>query len=79
MKEDRRLRDSCLFQLVRSSSEHDRRDVETEDVVCLVEQGLGFRILFVNILGHARKLRALAWEDVCFQNSCLLMIISRAK
>ena len=59
------LRHLRLFQFLVSALEHDVRDAETEDFVCLFKILFGYRVLFVQVFSHAHELCALSGKYKC--------------
>ena len=59
------LRHLRLLQFLVRALEHDVRDAETEDFVCLFKILFGYRMLFVQVFSHAHELCALSGKYKC--------------
>ena len=59
------LRHLRLLQFLVRALEHDVRDAETEDFVCLFKILFGYRVLFVQVFSHAHELCALSGKYKC--------------
>ena len=66
MKEHGRLGDIGLLELLVGADEHDVCNLKSEDVVSLVKQLLGQRMVLIKVLAHADKLRPLSGKNKCF-------------
>ena len=59
------LRHLRLLQFLVRALEHDVRDAETKDFVCLFKILFGYRMLFVQVFSHAHELCALSGKYKC--------------
>ena len=79
MEENGRLSNLGLTEFLIGSSKHNVGDVETEDVICLIEKLARLSVVLVKVFAHARELRALARENVCFHLLNTLSVFDRTK
>ena len=66
MEEHGRLRHLGFLQLLVRSCKHDTGYLEAKNLVCLVEKFFCQRVVLIEFLAHADKLRSLSWEYKCF-------------
>lgn len=78
MEENGRLSNLGLTEFLIGSGKHNVGDVETEDVICLIEKLARLSVVLVKVFAHTRELRALARENICF-HLFIIICFDRAK